>query len=81
MDWVGRSRRVVYVEKVTETFGKLSRLRGLYFGCSGCSRGKVFDQTELVRRWGTDWACFGLGEAPGVLELQGEAKAPASDLR
>ncbi|HYD86264.1 MAG TPA: hypothetical protein VEA80_02205 [Vitreimonas sp.] len=43
-----------YVEKVPEKFGQLSRLRGLYFGCRGCSRGKMFEQTELVRLWGTE---------------------------
>ncbi len=43
-----------YVEKVPEKFGQLGRTRGLYFGCSGCSRGKVFEQAELVRLWGTE---------------------------
>jgi hypothetical protein len=45
---------VGYVEKVPEKFGQLSRSRGLYFGCSGCSRGRMFEQTELVRQWGTE---------------------------
>jgi hypothetical protein len=45
---------VGYVEKVPEKFGQLGRTRGLYFGCSGCSRGKMIEQTELVRMWGTE---------------------------
>jgi hypothetical protein len=45
---------VGYVEKVPEKFGQLSRSRGLYFGCSGCARGKMFEQAELVRLWGVE---------------------------
>jgi hypothetical protein len=33
---------------------QLSSARGLYFGCSGCSRGRMFEQAELVRMWGTE---------------------------
>jgi hypothetical protein len=55
MGWVGMEpTRVGYVEKVPETFGQLGRTRGLYFGCAGCSRGRMFEQAELVQRWGTE---------------------------
>lgn len=43
-----------YVEKVPEKFGQLGQTRGLYFGCTGCSRGKMFEQAELIRLWGTE---------------------------
>lgn len=43
-----------YEEKVPVKFGQLGRLRGLYFGCTGCARGTLFTAIELVRLYGTE---------------------------
>lgn len=44
---------MAYVEKVPAKFGQLGRLSGLYFGCTGCARGKLFTAIELVTLYGT----------------------------
>ncbi len=49
-----RARRVGYEEKVPVKFGQLGRLSGLYFGCTGCARGKLFTAIELVKLYGTE---------------------------
>lgn len=49
-----RVQRVGYEEKVPVKFGQLGRLSGLYFGCTGCARGKVFTAIELVKLYGTE---------------------------
>lgn len=43
-----------YEEKVPVKFGQLGRLRGLYFGCTGCARGTLFTAIELVKLYGTE---------------------------
>lgn len=43
-----------YEEKVPAKFGRLGRLSGLYFGCTGCARGTLFTAVELVRLYGTE---------------------------
>lgn len=35
-------------------FGELGRLSGLYFGCTGCARGRLFTAVELVRLYGVE---------------------------
>ncbi|MCC6788729.1 MAG: hypothetical protein IT547_12910 [Hyphomonadaceae bacterium] len=43
-----------YEEKVPVKFGQLGRLSGLYFGCTGCARGKLFTAIELLKLYGTE---------------------------
>ncbi len=43
-----------YVEKVPEKFGQLRPHRGLYFGCAGCSRGRMIERAELLRLYGIE---------------------------
>lgn len=43
-----------YIEKVPAKFGQLGRSKALYFGCSGCARGKLFEYAELVRLCGVE---------------------------
>ena len=45
---------MAYEEKVPVKFGQLGRLSGLYFGCTGCARGKLFTAIELVKLYGTE---------------------------
>ncbi|MBL8550997.1 MAG: hypothetical protein JNJ73_13505 [Hyphomonadaceae bacterium] len=49
-----RVQRVGYEEKVPVKFGRLGRLSGLYFGCTGCARGKLFTAIELVMLYDTE---------------------------
>ena len=49
-----RVQRVGYEEKVPVKFGQLGRLSGLYFGCTGCARGKLFTAIELLKLYGTE---------------------------
>lgn len=45
---------MAYEEKVPVKFGQLGRLSGLYFGCTGCARGRLFTAVELVRLYGAE---------------------------
>lgn len=54
LPFVVRARHVAHEEKVPVKFGQLGRLSGLYFGCTGCARGKLFTAIELVKLYGTE---------------------------
>lgn len=66
-----------YVERVPEKFGQLGRTKALYFGCTGCSRGRMFEQSELVQLWGTEGRVADIAKKLVCSNCKARRKRPA----